>query len=353
MRESPFFIYLRYSVKNNIINVLFFEEKDLMRTIRRNFGIFILIIMMVIGASVGVLADSNASDWMSGIDGDTKLSSVTIPGTHDSATKNIGFSYVFKCQDTSIAKQLENGYRYLDIRLALDGDGASKKLILKHSFAKCRKTDSMFSDALTLNDVLNDVYSFLDRHPSETVIMCMKAENGKDDTAEINRLLHEAIEERKSAWYLGSRIPTLDEARGKIVLATRVVDKTNIRNGEGGLKMFWEDQGESEIYEKPYVETAINGNESHFVQDRYNYAVTDKIDALGYSLANCMASEQSFFLNFASTSGSGIIGHPKKYADEINDYLHKYEWKNKENYGIVIVDFGTKELAEKIYKTNE
>lgn len=54
---------------------------------------------------------------MENISKDTKLSELSIPGTHDSATQYLSLSPIFQCQDTDIQTQLENVYRYLDIRL--------------------------------------------------------------------------------------------------------------------------------------------------------------------------------------------------------------------------------------------
>ena len=87
---------------------------------------------------------------MENISKDTKLSELSIPGTHDSTTQYVNLSPIFQCQDTDIQTQLENVYRYLDIRL-----------VLKHNFAKCRKDKSLFSRPLTLDDLLEDVYFFL------------------------------------------------------------------------------------------------------------------------------------------------------------------------------------------------
>ena len=101
--------------------------------------------------------ENSSSNWMENISGDTKLSALSIPGTHDSATQYVSLSPIFQCQDTDIKTQLENGYRYLDMRLVLKNDN----LILKHNFAKCRKDKSIFSTSLTLDDVLEDVYFFL------------------------------------------------------------------------------------------------------------------------------------------------------------------------------------------------
>lgn len=91
--------------------------------------------------------------------------------------------------------------------------------------------------------------------------------------------------------------------------------------------------------------------ESFFVQDRYNYDVEDKIQAIEYCLENSMSNDSTFHLNFTSTSGKGKVGFPKKYAKKINNYLMEYDWQKK-YYGILIVDFADQELAHKIYPTN-
>ena len=131
-----------------------------MKTIQRTLGIFIILFSMLI--SPVQAKENTSSNWMQ-----------SISGTHDSATQYVSLSPIFQCQDTDIKTQLENGYRYLDMRLVLKNDN----LILKHNFAKCKKERSIFSTPLTLDDVLEDIYTFLDKHPSETVIFCAKKEN--------------------------------------------------------------------------------------------------------------------------------------------------------------------------------
>ena len=126
-----------------------------MKTIQRTLGIFIVLFSILV---MPVQAKENSSSsWMESIARDTKLSELSIPGTHDSATQYVSLSPIFQCQDTDIQAQLENVYCYLDIRLVLKNDN----LILKHNFAKCRKDKSLFSRPLTLDEVLEDVYFFL------------------------------------------------------------------------------------------------------------------------------------------------------------------------------------------------
>ena len=58
------------------------------------------------------------------------------------------------------------------------------------------------------------------------------------------------------------------------------------------------------------------------------------------------------FLNFVSTAGDGKIGHPKGYAKALNTLLMEYELKPETSYGVIIVDFGTADLARHIYYSN-
>lgn len=95
----------------------------------------------------------------------------------------------------------------------------------------------------------------------------------------------------------------------------------------------------------------MNVSESLFVQDRFNYGVEDKIDAIEYCLENTKADDSTFHLNFTSTCGNGKIVFPKKNAKKINNHLMEYNWQKK-NYGIIIIDFANQELAHKIYSTN-
>lgn len=324
---------------------------------RRLLACALLMCMMVcvfagLAAMPADAADVRAVNWMENIPDETKLSSMSIPGTHDSCTQNVDMRYIFQCQDASIATQLKYGYRYLDMRLVLEKRSGQETLVLKHNIARCKVSDSPFSRTLTLADVLKDVYAFLDEHPNETVIMCMKAENSKDDVAAVQKALYEMIDQAPERWYLKNEIPTLGAVRGRIVLATRFDDKLQVGSDRCGLYFGWTDQGDRTILDDPTAGSVINGRETLYVQDRYNYDVGDKITAIRTCLDSSRAADDTFFLNFTSTSGSGAVGPPKEYAKDINLDLYAYEWEAGKAYGVVIVDFGPKKIAEKIYGTN-
>lgn len=324
---------------------------------RRLLACALLMCMMVcvfagLAATPAEAADVHAVNWMENIPDETKLSSMSIPGTHDSCTQNVDMRYIFQCQDASIATQLKYGYRYLDMRLVLEKRSGQETLVLKHNIARCKVSDSPFARTLTLADVLKDVYAFLNEHPSETVIMCMKAENSKDDVAAVQKALYAMIDQASERWYLKNEIPTMGAVRGRIVLATRFDDKLQVGSDRCGLYFGWTDQGDRTVLTDPTADSVINGRETLCVQDRYNYDVDDKITAIRTCLDSSRAADDTFFLNFTSTSGSGAVGHPKEYAKDINLDLYAYEWEAGKAYGVVIVDFGPKKIAEKIYGTN-
>lgn len=296
----------------------------------------------------------DATSWMSAVSGEVKLSSISIPGTHDSAAQYAFPGYFMECQDTSIEEQLENGYRYFDLRVALAQDGKEEKPYLKlvHNFADCREESSLFSDAIKLADVIDTMYAFLENHPTETVIFTVKAEDEDDDVASIQNLLYEAIDENPNQWYTVNEIPTLDEVRGKIVLASRLEDAIGVSDTRSGLNFQWEDQGDKEIVDVPYVNSMINDSEQLWVQDRYNYNTESKWEAVVDDMENCQANDDTFSINFTSTSGSGWLSHPKGYAKYINSQLLDYDMIQGVCYGIIAVDNGTQEIAEHIYETN-
>lgn len=331
-----------------------------MKNITKRLLAGLLVLGMSLSAfiSTDVFAAEEASknaDWMEGISDDTYVSSITIPGTHDSGTAHIFPSFFLQCQSLGLKEQLEAGYRYLDIRLAIDEEEESKELKFIHAFGTCKKEASflqLFSDTLHLEDAVNDVYSFLEEHPTETVIFCVKAENKEDDLSVFESLFFDEISKDSGKWYTENEIPTLGDVRGKIILATRFNDI----NGEGedrmGLRFNWEEQNNKEAIVDSQAVTMMNDSNQLWVQDRFKYNVETKWDAIVETLENCQAGDETFSLNFCSTAGNGYAGHPKKYARILNKNLMNYEFAPQTSYGIVIVDFAKPELAERIYNSN-
>lgn len=320
--------------------------------------IFIMLLVCFANADNGeieeVVTDSkrykSTTEWMQEIDDDTSIASISIPGTHDSAAQYIFPGYALKTQGMSIADQLTNGFRYLDIRLEVESDKNGDYLGFVHSFGKCRKSGNIFSSQIRLDDVLDQIYAFLKAHPSETVLFCVKDENSDDDSREFEELLFKSIDQNKYSWYIYNSIPKLSAVRGKIVLLRRFDDSLNY--GNVGLNFTWKDQGSKETVDLPYDVSSLNSTDKLWVQDRYRYTVGQKKDVFLDMLRNVAPDDNTFTLNFLSTAGDGSFGHPKGYAEILNDILLTTDLATQTSYGTIVVDFGTRQIAQHIYMSN-
>ncbi len=287
------------------------------------------------------LPDPALSDWMSPLDDNRPLSLINIPGTHDSGTRYIFPDYFLQDQDTGILQQLENGYRYLDVRVALNKDRRGLEII--HAFGTCRTGPAVWSKALTFDDLVADTLAFLDAHPRETVIFCVKPERSGDDASYIRGLLADKVAQAPDRWFVENRIPTLGEARGRIVLCRRY-------EGDLGLNFYWDDQGDPTVLENP-IAIAGNGSFTLAVQDRYHYGVEDKWNAVQYTLRNTTATEDTFCLNFLSTA-QGKLPHPRSFAAELNARFLAEELTAGSPYGVILFDFADADLAQAVIDTN-
>ena len=312
------------------------------------FGLIVLILLAAVLYVVGAIYpggrgggdDAGLSDWMAELDGTKPLSTLNIPGTHDSATRYIFPAYFLQDQDTSMPRQLENGYRYLDVRVALKNG----ELVLIHAFGQCRRGAALYSAALRYDELVDSTLAFLAEHPGETVIFCIKPEKNGDDPAAVRALVERRVKEQPENWFTDNLIPTLDEARGKIVLCRRYP-------GGLGLDFNWDDQGDPTVLADPVEIHKINGSQRLAVQDRYHYAVSDKWDAVCFTLDNCAADRNSFCLNFLSTA-QGRLPHPRGFAGEMNALFAAHALRKGESYGIVLFDFASPELARQVVESN-
>ncbi|KZV99153.1 PLC-like phosphodiesterase [Exidia glandulosa HHB12029] len=145
------------------------------------------------------------SCFLRDLDDNLPLSSLMLPGTHQTSAL-YGWPHS-KCQDSSLAVQLQQGIRVLDIRLALvDG-----QLLAYHG---------IWPEKTSFSEIIATTLDFLDSPSgrSETVVMSVKPE---DNSPWFNQEVWVHIESSRHRWLLDNRIPTLGEARGRIVLFSR------------------------------------------------------------------------------------------------------------------------------------
>ncbi|KAK7208579.1 PLC-like phosphodiesterase [Myxozyma melibiosi] len=166
---------------------------------------------------------ASAAKWMSYFSDKVSVSALSIPGTHNSCAHYVSLPSV-RCQNAPLVQQLDRGIRFLDIRLSRPflqfcslGQSRHELVVVHSAFPVCAYR------AVTFSKVLGRVYAFLDANPSETVIMSLKHEGpfskGRVELADI--LWSGYIKGHEHRWFLEPRMPSLGEARGKIILFRR------------------------------------------------------------------------------------------------------------------------------------
>ncbi len=308
-------------------------------------GILILALLLVIVLAVIPLTErvpkaaaAGAGDWMAALPDERAVSEIVIPGTHDCASQNAQLGFITKCQALDIAQQLNIGARYLDIRLGAV-DGALK---LYHGFTKCKTSPLPWAAQLDLEDVLRDCYAFLDAHPGETILFAVKQEHGGLPDAEFDALVQGYVQQNPERWLTPDAIPTLGEARGRLVL---------LRRYEGaGLSLLWENQnGHDDVSRNTVAEE--NGSYTLWVQDRYEYGAADKWSAFLAGLDAAQTDGGNAAVHFLSTKGTLPQGHPWHFARKLNAQLLALD--EGQLNGWIVVDFLTPELAQAIYGANK
>ncbi|KAF2639881.1 1-phosphatidylinositol phosphodiesterase precursor [Massarina eburnea CBS 473.64] len=159
------------------------------------------------------------SRWMDSLPSALPVSAISIPGTHNAHTHYRGLPSV-RCQVNTIKTQLENGIRFLDVRVqpASASDTSKKDLYLVHGAFPISLSGTKYFAPL-----LQILYTFLDEHPSETILLSLKREGvgsaTDDHLAAI--LTQHYIAPDAEKWYTDPRLPYLGAVRGKIVLVRR------------------------------------------------------------------------------------------------------------------------------------
>lgn len=183
-----------------------------------------------------VYSSGGLASWMAALPGAVPLSALSIPGTHNSPTCYVALPSV-RCQAVGVRAQLDNGVRFLDMRVSVSRD--ADDLALVHSVFPISLTGTKwFADVL-----VGEIYAFLEQNPSETILLSMKREGtGRGTDQHLSRYLFHRYckqgeggnDEDSKKWFTEPRIPTLGEARGKIVLIRRFHNDEALLGGQHG-----------------------------------------------------------------------------------------------------------------------
>ena len=251
-------------------------------------------------------------------------------------------SHAFQTQDLNIGDQLEAGIRYFDLRIEVN---ESRELYLSNAGADCynKETGGLYF----LSEILDEIINFLNKHDSETVIIHLKKENIMKNENGIPYLTNTELAKRirnltiknenlvpfnedkqfKDFYYNGSTIPTLNRAKGHIVIFSHenYLSEMGITlsvPGMGGCEEYSNSGGD---HHGPVCYPVIL-DDNYLFQDNYNLEEDDKWDIVYDVLTNnvdCRSDNK--------TNGEYAI-YPKT-----SDYVTKFYKKN--NKDILIIDF--------------
>lgn len=277
-------------------------------------------------------ASYNSSNWMGSISDNTSLSSLSIPGTHDSGALYEPIYGTAKNQDLTIAEQLSVGVRYLDIRTR-----HYKDAFTIHHGAVYQNQN--------FDDVLNAVISFLNNNPTETVIMSVKEEHtAADNTRSYEDTFNWYVSKNPDKWLMTNHVPTLGEARGKIVLLRRF-QAAQLPKGIDATS--WQDnttftiQNAANLKIQDYYKVSDRNKKWNDIQNMYHEANSSNPSWL--------------YINFTSGYNPGLFGIPniRTIANDINPKVNQFFSTNTHGrFGITVMDFITGDHASKIISTN-
>ena len=332
--------------------------------------------------------------WMSHVEGNKYLDELSIPGTHDSGTCSVDNdtepqSSQAKCQQDYIPTQLLEGIRYFDIRLGKGNDPG-----IDHGSCYLLKKDGHF---MHLSDVVGYFKTFLNENPSEALIMLVSRGNNEATDESLTTAFAKVLDDNPKLFYTSSRVPTLNEVRGKIVLLRRFgLAGDSVSGHTWGLDLTeWDNniaahpssssmclvqnaqgfEAAGETGDKKAYCTKV------YAQDHYECTGTDKISWVDMALqetakltrnevdveddngAKEQVLERCWSINYTSCTNHKQGSNPFTAARVVNEHLYKSPYINpsdneetKSDYlkhiGIIASDFVDAALARSIYQRN-
>ena len=274
---------------------------------------------------IALQVKGDGSNWMSSANGRLGLSEFTLPGTHNAGALHEPFPGTARCQDLSLGEQLNGGVRFLDIRCRHLNDA----FVIHHG---------MVDQKLTFTDVLNTVDRFLSRNPTECVILSVQEEHTPSgNTRSFEATFHSYTARTPGRWVLSPGIPTLDQARGKIVLFRRFAAEAQPLGIDASR---W-----------PNNTTFTTG--SLRIQDCYNVSDNDiKWGQITNLLDEAQAgAAETLYVNFFSgTRLSFGLPNITGVVNAINPSLTRYFTAHRHGrYGVIVMDFADAHRCRLIY----
>ncbi|KAL2885163.1 1-phosphatidylinositol phosphodiesterase [Ceratocystis lukuohia] len=280
------------------------------------------------------LDDFQNTDWMGALADNVHLSSLSIPGTHNSMTDKVN-NKLAQTQNVGLAGQLDGGIRYIDISCRyING------VMMVYS--------GLFDTGYSFENALTTLFDFLDAHPREAVILRIQKGGILDESTEFlssmkahlaagSKLGNRAAEHIYSKKD-GTIIPTLGEVRGKVLI---LQDFKTSPPGLYGIP--WSSQTVSYYNRKLAVGRVLlplkwKGIKSHISQ---SLSENDSRMRITYATASIGAKP----IDISSKNGLSFA---------MNRYIGRHLLIDEGDcFGVVVMDFPGYEVVKAIVKEND
>ena len=287
--------------------------------------------------------------WMSELSDSLKLTQINMPGTHDSACRYLDFGFISQTQYLSVADQLNIGVRYFDFRFKY----AKSKFIANHSICYCRKKFGFWNEILLADDIVKECVDFIRENPTETILFQLKEAESNAGNDFYNEFYKKYIADCLDLWFLQNRIPTMSEARGKIVLLRAVsVDAERFTDENCGVDFTaYPYVGSYNVDDWKRGEIRMLSGEKYagmYVQDSYKSEGMHKWGTVTRFLESGLSDED---FNICLTSCTRVFV-PRFNAPKINKLIKQYNFTKGRLCGIIATDFIDAEICEKIISSN-
>jgi len=246
---------------------------------------------------------------MRDIPDNTRLSQMTIPGTHDSCSL-FGICCA-RTQTWSLVEQMRAGLRYFDIRLRRIND----TLRAYHGFVDQKET---------FDHILVYAFDFLEKNPSETIIMEIISEYDPENSKKSFKDLYEEYTQSyqdKIVSYQNKDI-TLGEIRGKLFV----------------VKVF---EGSTSNIPNFLIQNSWSVNFRWYMNKKKRKIKENFHRALSMN-------DNRIFLNYLSASSDYAMMTPYTAAKQCNEIAMRYHGR----LGVVLADYPGEDLINHLIQQN-
>ena len=383
-----------------------------------------------------------STDWMSALPDGIKITDLNIPGVHDAAMAHStavaasGYTLTQKYYIGNTTYEvkslfgsnkvvtepglLEQGVRYFDIRLDYEDydptdeddvyernnylnnfsedqrplklmEFAGEHLVLCHGVYNARYLVGSYYEWNDWEDITNLklmqwIKVFLDKHPDETIILDISAEDeDKSDKENIASIAYDFFNTLATYGgygvfpeiYVGDHVPTLGECRGKMVILTDMpyqYDDYTVSDPVTGAKrghwafMNGYSEGDAVKMDFRVAKTDTYMKSKVYKNNRYNGIpketkwtyVKNGLDHADKFRVEAQQEGYDAFMLLYCSENRVLKGGPRPFAEYINPLVNDYIINQQEYqyYGIIVIDFANDEsvlkddIVTNIFATN-